>query len=347
MGIGGIMMSAMGVMAQALAAEEYKEPPEEEDAGLTTIDEMKQVKPGPNWKETGSHWVGKKLQRAIYRETEGASAPNPTDPSTLGEYLEVAEVVVEWWMPTETSEFKDAAGAQAPLWRVRYLTGELKGDVEDLEEFELHQSLRPEEAEEIKKLIAKADADAAAAKAAASSSASAADTGVKVEEAKGDGEGSGGGGGGGGEGEGGGGGGEPMDDTFSSQDVPDHRIVAMTTVYLDEKAQRFYQRSGMDTELPPYAANKRRGHERAAPPRIWDNDNKRLYVYWYGSELKAIRMGFNFAMPGEDITESPRCKLRAKVTRARSWLRRPTPCMPSDVAHARPRPRLPHSPPHL
>mmetsp|Transcript_32885 Transcript_32885/g.86825 ORF Transcript_32885/g.86825 Transcript_32885/m.86825 type:complete len:133 (+) Transcript_32885:3-401(+) len=104
-----------------------------------------------------------------------------------------------------------------------------------------------------------------------------------------------------------------MDDTFSSQDVPDHRIVAMTTVYLDEKAQRFYQRSGMDTELPPYAANKRRGHERAAPPRIWDNDNKRLYVYWYGSELKAIRMGFNFAMPGEDITESPRCKLRAKV----------------------------------
>ena len=58
-------------------------------------------------------------QRAIYRETEakgeGASAPNPADPSTLGDYLEVAEVVVEWWMPTEDSEFKDATGAQVSL----------------------------------------------------------------------------------------------------------------------------------------------------------------------------------------------------------------------------------------
>ena len=62
------------------------------------------------------------------------------------------------------------------------------------------------------------------------------------------------------------------------QGMKGKRMVCVTTVFLDELAMRFYQRNGMHTELPPYAAKRRGGILRV--PRIWDNDSKRLYMYW-------------------------------------------------------------------
>ena len=43
-----------------------------------------------------------------------------------------------------------ADGRPAPLWRVRYLGGTLKGDEEDLEEHELWSSIPPADAEDLK-----------------------------------------------------------------------------------------------------------------------------------------------------------------------------------------------------
>ena len=41
------------------------------------------------------------------------------------------------WLDAHESEFLDSKGQPAALWRVKYLTGVLAGDEEDLEEAEV------------------------------------------------------------------------------------------------------------------------------------------------------------------------------------------------------------------
>ena len=48
------------------------------------------------------------------------------------------------WLPADRSDFVDRAGRPAPLWHVVYGGGgALDGDGEDLEEFELEESVPP------------------------------------------------------------------------------------------------------------------------------------------------------------------------------------------------------------
>ena len=53
-------------------------------------------------------------------------------------------------MDAPPADFTDADGRPAPLWRVHYLGGTLKGDEEDLEEHELWSSIPPADAEDLK-----------------------------------------------------------------------------------------------------------------------------------------------------------------------------------------------------
>ena len=56
------------------------------------------------------------------------------------------EAMVLGWLPASESDYvAEATGQPAPLWRVKYLSGALTGDCEDLEEHEMRQSLPPGE----------------------------------------------------------------------------------------------------------------------------------------------------------------------------------------------------------
>ncbi len=84
---------------------------------------------GRKWRAWGSRHVGLRVRRTVFAE----------DSSALG----TADGTVVSWVDEAESDFRDASGAPAPLWRVVYDEGGLLGgDSEDLEQHELLASAR-------------------------------------------------------------------------------------------------------------------------------------------------------------------------------------------------------------
>ena len=52
-----------------------------------------------------------------------------------------ARAKVIGWLPKEESDFLDDEGKPAALYRIRYVSGDLAGDIEDLEEHEVRASV--------------------------------------------------------------------------------------------------------------------------------------------------------------------------------------------------------------
>ena len=63
-----------------------------------------------------------------------AEAPAAEDPTQ-------ARAKVIGWLPKEESDFLDGEGRPAALYRIRYVSGDLAGDIEDLEEHEVRASV--------------------------------------------------------------------------------------------------------------------------------------------------------------------------------------------------------------
>ncbi len=64
----------------------------------------------------------------------GTEAPAAEDPTQ-------ARAKVIGWLPKEESDFLDVEGKPAALYRIRYVSGDLAGDIEDLEEHEVRASV--------------------------------------------------------------------------------------------------------------------------------------------------------------------------------------------------------------
>ena len=64
-------------------------------------------------------------------QTEAPEAEDPTQ----------ARAKVIGWLPKDESDFLDGEGRPAALYRVRYVSGDLAGDIEDLEEHEVRASV--------------------------------------------------------------------------------------------------------------------------------------------------------------------------------------------------------------
>ena len=78
--------------------------------------------PVEEWRTEGSDLLGLELSRT---ENDGG-AP-------------VRAVVVSW-LPADESDFLDADGRPAALYKIRYLDGDLAGDHQDLEAYEIEES---------------------------------------------------------------------------------------------------------------------------------------------------------------------------------------------------------------
>ena len=83
-------------------------------------------KDDPQWRGSGSSWIGKTIVRTVLNEQ--------------GTIDGVTHLTVFGWLPADESEFLDDAGKPAPLYRAVHFSEELKGDVEDLEEYELAEA---------------------------------------------------------------------------------------------------------------------------------------------------------------------------------------------------------------
>ena len=83
-------------------------------------------KDDPQWRGSGSSWIGKTIVRTVLNEQ--------------GTVDGVTHLTVFGWLPADESEFLDDAGKPAPLYRAVHFSEELKGDVEDLEEYELAEA---------------------------------------------------------------------------------------------------------------------------------------------------------------------------------------------------------------
>ena len=58
-----------------------------------------------------------------------------------GEIKEQAHAKVVGWLSAAESDFEDTRGNPAPLYRIKYLDGALAGDEQDLEEYEVRNSV--------------------------------------------------------------------------------------------------------------------------------------------------------------------------------------------------------------
>ena len=79
------------------------------------------------WLKTGNAFIGRVIRRATLGDngaTDGA-----------------ADARVVGWLPADKADFVNDAGEAAALWRVRYTAGDLAGDEEDLEEFEVKEAI--------------------------------------------------------------------------------------------------------------------------------------------------------------------------------------------------------------
>ena len=77
-----------------------------------------------DWRTDGSDFVGRRVYRTVTSE-DG--------------FLRRVEGVVVGWLSAAESDFFDACGAPAALYRVAYDGGELADDAEDLEEHEVEE----------------------------------------------------------------------------------------------------------------------------------------------------------------------------------------------------------------
>ena len=92
------------------------------------------------WLTSGSPWVGRRLMRTVFDYDEEAArrvADIAYEPGGTGRVaVDQCACFVVGWLPPDISEFRDAHGRPAALYRVRYEDGDLAGDEED---FELHE----------------------------------------------------------------------------------------------------------------------------------------------------------------------------------------------------------------
>lgn len=79
----------------------------------------------PTWRSEGSEYLNRDVIRTIL------------------DTRETSQGRVVGWLGADESDFVDKHGKPAPLWRIHYHAGELKGDFEDLELTELLESLVP------------------------------------------------------------------------------------------------------------------------------------------------------------------------------------------------------------
>lgn len=121
--------------------------------------------PGEDWRTEGSVLMGLDLLRNVIgggaedaaaeenetaktqteaKESTGEAQTEARDDdgeSTAAEAQTQARATVVGWLPKEESDFLDDRGRPAALYRIRYVDGNLAGDVEDLEEHEVRASV--------------------------------------------------------------------------------------------------------------------------------------------------------------------------------------------------------------
>lgn len=295
-GIGTMMQKAMYVLAQSLASE--PDPPIYDD-DETYISPTSQMALNHNhqfiWKATMSPYIGRRFARMSCDENNQPRG--------------IVRGVVESWLPPHESGFMDARGRPAALWRVRYtssgtygdqsdfnkynesilILGPLDGELEDLEEYELRNSLPPPlppystESNGLVSLNRKSGGTPVE-NLSSTNSLSKADQ-LDAEEAC---------------------------------NVSMSRITCVTTVYLDDMARKFYLKNDMKEMLPPYDDGMRRGNKGAgcAPrSRIWENcDHKRLHWWYntiYGSSFNDVDTSPEACLENA-IANTVRCCLKLK-----------------------------------
>ena len=79
------------------------------------------------WRTEGSVLIGLDLVRSVM--------------GVEGGIKEQAHAKVVGWLSAAESDFEDTRGNPAPLYRIKYLDGALQGDEEDLEEYEVRNSV--------------------------------------------------------------------------------------------------------------------------------------------------------------------------------------------------------------
>ena len=79
------------------------------------------------WRTEGSVLIGLDLVRSVM--------------GVEGGIKEQAHAKVVGWLSAAESDFEDTRGNPAPLYRIKYLDGALAGDEEDLEEYEVRNSV--------------------------------------------------------------------------------------------------------------------------------------------------------------------------------------------------------------
>uniref|UniRef100_A0A7S2WSB3 Uncharacterized protein n=1 Tax=Rhizochromulina marina TaxID=1034831 RepID=A0A7S2WSB3_9STRA len=80
------------------------------------------------WK-SDHEWVNRPIRRRIL------------EPGADGDTF--VDGVITGWLSAKESDFEDSSGTPAPLWHVRYTSGSLAGDEEDLERHEVEESILP------------------------------------------------------------------------------------------------------------------------------------------------------------------------------------------------------------
>ena len=85
----------------------------------------------PAWRTEGSVLIGLDLVRSIMGSEGGVK--------------EQAHAKVIGWLSAAESDFEDSKGEPAPLYRIRYLDGALQGDEEELEGYEVRNSVPDED----------------------------------------------------------------------------------------------------------------------------------------------------------------------------------------------------------
>ena len=83
--------------------------------------------PDTPWRTEGSVLIGLDLVRSVMGDE--------------GEIKEQAHAKVVGWLSAAESDFEDTRGNPAPLYRIKYLDGALAGDEQDLEEYEVRNSV--------------------------------------------------------------------------------------------------------------------------------------------------------------------------------------------------------------
>ena len=81
------------------------------------------------WRIEGSEYLGRTVRRSILDAT--------------GRPLSYSDGVVRGWLDASRSDYVDSTGTPAALWRVYLTTGALAGEQEDLELYEVLESLLP------------------------------------------------------------------------------------------------------------------------------------------------------------------------------------------------------------